>query len=219
MKKVLRCWRVNRTGPASLALLLCPALLTGEWSALAAGEVAAERAGAELMRHPPAGIRSYLPTLGPSPLRLYSPAPPMHAAQLPPLAMTDPPPESAGASGGLEPAFQGPPLPPGFSYQSPAPAAPDTAGNPPVPPEPMGPAEPPPVGDGSAVPPVGAPGGLLAAGFENAPPGAIITPQMLVQFFKPTGSNYQGGGWSVPVFVPPSAPATTRPSTATYRSQ
>jgi hypothetical protein len=48
---------------------------------------------------------------------------------------------------------------------------------------------------------------------------AIVTPQMLVQFFKPVGSNCLGGAWSVPVFVPPNPPAQTRPSTATYRSQ
>jgi hypothetical protein len=48
-------------------------------------------------------------------------------------------------------------------------------------------------------------------------PEPIITPQMLVQFFKPVGSNYLGGTWSLPAFVPPNAPVT-KPSTATYQS-
>lgn len=51
----------------------------------------------------------------------------------------------------------------------------------------------------------------------------IVTPGMLVQYFKPAGTNAAGGGISVPVFLPASPPPSTVPggnvSSATYRSK
>jgi hypothetical protein len=40
---------------------------------------------------------------------------------------------------------------------------------------------------------------------------------MLLQFFRPVGSNYIGGTWVVPPFIPPTPPSPPA-SSAVYRS-
>lgn len=133
---------------------------------------------------------AYLSRLGPAPLRVVRAATPATNYVLPPLAMKDPDPSPEGQ----KPTNAAPSSPP-------APSVPDR------PPEPPGPV-------------AGGPGSLLvdpAADPRMVPP--IYTPQMLVQFFKPLGSNRVAGAWSVPVFVPPSTPGgPTRSSSATYVS-
>ena len=47
-------------------------------------------------------------------------------------------------------------------------------------------------------------------------PSAIVTPQMLIQFFRPTGTNNLLPGLMTPVFAPPTPPGLS--STAVYRS-
>lgn len=138
----------------------------------------------------------YLQTLGPAPLRILSPDLQTPAVQLPPLAMSDPPPvpETADAATNLPAPLRasGPPADfvPADDIPFYGPPAPDALGQPP--PDPT---------------------------LSMPSSDVIITPQMLVQFFKPVGSNCIGGAWSVPVFVAPSPPTQTRPSTATYISQ
>lgn len=143
---------------------------------------------------------AYLPALGPEPLRITYPRNQPLVAQLPPLAMFDPPPPAE--------------TPP-----------PDSTTNqvvevtPPVPPAPPAPPTLPPDLPAYGPPPSGVTSPLVFDPTLPAPPSMpIVTPQMLVQFFKPVGSNCLGGAWSVPMFVPPDPPAT-KPSTATYTSQ
>ena len=159
-------------------------------------------AGCAPMRDSEAGRRAptppthaWLPAIGPAPMRFQAPDPISHAT-LPPLAMEDPP--------------AGPPLartePSAAATSHPASATPP--GSPlPAPPS-TGPAPAP-------TAPNAQPGSppLLAG-----PEAPIVTPQMLVQFFKPVGSNNLGGVWSTPVFIPPNPPPT-KSSTATYQSR
>lgn len=186
---------------ACLSLLARPARLSRSILILAAVGLAPAAWGAATvverdvpayLPHPAASANTYLPALGPAPLRIFSPLIPARVALLPPLAMFDPPP-------------------------LPVPASPDSTTNqvvelgPPAPPPPLAPATygPPPPEPSTSI--------VLDPTLGGSPPDSIITPQMLVQFFKPVGSNCLGGAWSVPAFVPPNPPAT-RPSTATYRS-
>ncbi len=142
---------------------------------------------------PRAGFRpggSYLSTLGPVPLRVRRTKAPSSVLVMPPLAMRDPVPPPESATTNAPP---GPPPSP--------------------PPEERLPEVGPPL--------AGSPGSLLVdPQAEGRAPTPIYTPQMLVQFFKPAGSNRVAGAWSVPVFLPPSLPpGPTRSSSATYISQ
>ncbi len=130
---------------------------------------------------------TYLPILGPMPLRLLrTNSLPLPHFVLPPLLMSDPaPPTSPPKAGGT------------------------SDGTPPI----LGP-EPPPL-----EPPVTEPGPPFADPLVNPEARqAIVTPAMLTEYFRPAGSNFIGGAWSVPVFIPPTATGQ-RSSSATYRSQ
>ena len=133
---------------------------------------------------------SYLPVLGPAPLRIQKSNAPLPTLVLPPLAMEDPPPVQPMAS----PTTNNPVVKKGATSLPTVKATADSA--------------PPPL---ELVNPPGEP----MFSFGTAAP--IITPQMLVRFFKAVGSNHLGGAWSVPVFVPPSPPPS-KSSTATYQS-
>ncbi len=193
MKKA--CLSVLARLPAApsppLGLLLGAALLLSQpaW-----GDAVAPTPGAAAHLPRPAGSpKAYLPVLGPAPLRVSFPPAVTRTAQLPPLAMFDPPPlpEPVPPDATTNQLVElGPPAPP------PPPPAPTAYGPP---------------------PPEAATSLVFDPALGAAPPEAIVTPQMLVQFFKPVGSNYLGGTWSVPMFVPPSPPAT-KSSTATYQT-
>lgn len=162
--------------------------------AAGATDTAEHGATALVARPAPANAKGgYLRALGPAPLRILSPDLQTPPVQLPPLAMFEPPPtpEPAVAVTNQSAGLLAatPPTAPADDTPFYGPPAPDAYGQPP-------------------------PDPTLAMPSADG----IITPQMLVQFFKPVGSNCLGGAWSVPVFVPPSPPTQTRPSTATYRS-
>jgi len=169
---------------------------------VAGGLVAAAEAGASVQPPPPKrAANPYLPVLGPLPLRVSFPAPPGPPPQLPPLAMSDPPPppEPLPTSGMTNQAVATAAAPP---VAPPADAL-SATGEFPI----YGP--PPPEANSSLV---------FDPMLSGAAPAMIVTPQMLVQFFKPVGSNCLGGVWTMPVFVPPDPPAQ-KSSTASYRSQ
>lgn len=177
-----KAW-LSSVAPLRLRLSRVPALGLLA-TALAAAALAA---GAASPRAPTRPGGSYLPTLGPAPLRILPVKPFVTPAILPPLSMKDP--VAAPAAGDTNAANAG---------AASASAASSSLG--PVP------------------SPAGSPPSLLTeAGAAETSSGPIYTPQMLVQFFRPLGSNLVSGAWNVPVFVPPSVPAS-RPSSATYRS-
>lgn len=167
-------------------------------------------------RTPLPGRRPYLPAVGSAPLRVLAAAPSTTRvafaplAPEPPVTTGSPESDSAGGSGpGKDPA-----------------AAPGAGPAPAVGPVLVSTADPTATSGGPGVGLPAVPGGpeagsgLLVDPAVSAVAPTVITPQMLVQFFRPTGSNLLGGAWSVPVFVPPTAPpAAVRPSSATYRSQ
>lgn len=211
MKRVSLSFPALRSGPVDprrvvgVLLVLAAACVLRADAAASPSPVAATAAST-----PPAPVTShqqardrvvpktppgYLPRLGPPPLRVLRPRPAStNGYVLPPLAMKDvePPVETNKSDAATPPASA---------------SAPATTASVPT----LFPALPP-VPDDTA-PLVKDPGVELPA------PGAIFTPQMLVQFFKPAGSNRVAGGWSVPVFVPPvlpSAPGPVRSSSATY---
>ena len=178
--------------PARLSRSILIVAAVGLASAAWGAATVAEHGATALTPHPAASANTYLSVLGPAPLRIYSPLLPARVALLPPLAMFDPPPlpvPTSADSTTNQLVQLGPPAPP-------PPLAPGTYGPP---------------------PPEASTSLVLDPTLGGSPPDSIITPQMLVQFFKPAGSNSLGGVWSVPAFVPPNPPAT-RPSTATYRS-
>ena len=203
MKKVCRSFPASLPVPLSALrfLWLLAAFGLGP-AALAA--VGSEHGSADLLSRAPASPHVYLSVLGPAPLRIHSPSLPSPTAQLPPLPMFDPPPPASSPDSATNQAAKPP------SGATPVLSAPTAPALPLLlapGPEVYGPPSP----DEAA--------GLVADSTVGALPSApIVTPQMLVQFFKPLGSNCLGGTWSVPVFVPPSPPAT-KPSSATYQSQ
>lgn len=70
----------------------------------------------------------------------------------------------------------------------------------------------------SSLGPTGAGSLLSGTNPEDAVVTPIVTPSMLMQYFRPMGTNGFGAGVAFPVFVPPTAPVS-RPSSATYRSE
>jgi len=152
-----------------------------------------------------AGSAGYLPVIGPGALQFQAPVSVKPPFKLPPLDMSAPP-SAAGSSNSAaaleaEAAWSellsGLLLSGASAASAPAPSPQETAPSAP-----------------SSL------GMLLSA---DAPdligtvPSAIITPQMLIQFFKPTGTNQPLPGLVTPVFTPPIPPALS--STAVYRSQ
>lgn len=137
----------------------------------------------------------YLPAVGPAPLRIQPPArPPAGGVVLPPLVMKDPEPARVDPSAGAA------------ATNGLASAAGSSATN-----------RPPVLAD---LPPISTEAGatlVTEVGAGDVIPQPIFTPQMLVQFFKPYGSNLVGGVWNVPAFLPPPS-VPTRSSSATYRS-
>jgi hypothetical protein len=218
MKKVYRSFRANLPASTDTSaglrhLLLAATLCLARVTAGAPGDV--EHGATALLPRPASGPGVYLPALGPAPLRILSPRLPGRTALLPPLAMFDPPalpppsPPAATSNLAAQALSPGPTAPAGFTgpngpvfmASSAAPntsVAPPAPGYPPAPPDPAGAFE-------------------LDPSLGGAAPGPIVTPQMLVQFFKPVGSNCVSGAWSVPAFVPPNPPSP-RPSTATYQT-
>jgi hypothetical protein len=165
-----------------------------------------------------AGPTGYLPVVGPAPLRLVRRLPPPPIATLPPLFLIDPPvaeqpagdnppPVPTPPHNAPEAAYSRPVLPTDATLAGfPATAAQEgtaSAADPATLPEPVPwpPSVPAPPTAGAPLPPV-------------AP---LVTPQMLLQYFRPSGSNYLNGAWSIPVFVPPVPPPPPQ-SSATYRS-
>jgi hypothetical protein len=165
-----------------------------------------------------AGPTGYLPVVGPSPLRLTRRLPPLPPPTLPPLFLADPPVAE-------QPAGENPPPVP-----TPTPTAPEAANRLPVLPTDATLAGFPPTaaqeGTASAADPATVPEPVPWPPSVPAPPAAgpplppgspLVTPQMLLQYFRPSGSNYLNGAWSIPVFVPPVPPPPPH-SSATYRS-
>lgn len=167
------------------------------------------------------GPTGYLPVVGPAPLRLTRRLPPPPPATLPPLLLTDPP--IAERLSGQNP-------PPAPTTNTTANLPPEAANVPPVLPtdavlagfptpatqeptawsaDPASASEPLPWPPSAQAPPTAGPT------LSSAAP--IVTPQMLLQYFRPIGSNYVNGAWSIPVFVPPVPPPAPQ-SSATYRS-
>lgn len=150
--------------------------------------------------------RVYLPAVGPAPLRMQKAATSAPPASLPPLAMTDPPPRPAAelTSTNLSANLPAPPTgePAPAVAPVPAPTAPAPIERTPMP------------GNGGS--PL-----LVEGGADDRGSGPIVTPGMLVQYFKPVGSNLVAGTLGVPVFLPPTTPASSpvKSSSATYRSQ
>lgn len=137
--------------------------------------------------------RAYLTAIGPIPLRIRRPSVPGPVVVLPPLAMRDPVPSAEATRTNL-------------TAEIPKPASTGPSGDPD-----MGGAE-----ESSST-------GLDASTTDSSGADArvtpIVTPSMLVQYFKPTGTNAPGAGFAVPVFVPATPPVSTggRSSSATYR--
>lgn len=165
------------------------------------------------------GSTGYLPVVGPAPLRLTRRLPPPASASLPPLLLTDP--TTAERASGDDPA----PAPdPTTNLPTEAASVPPLlptdavlAGLPPTATQELtaGPADPASASEALPWPPsVPAP---LPAGPAAPSAAPIVTPQMLLQYFRPIGSNYVNGAWSIPVFVPPVPPPAPQ-SSATYRS-
>lgn len=143
------------------------------------------------------GRRPYLPAVGPAPLRLLPAVQVAQRPSFPPLVAEVPAPEP-----GPDPTV----VPEGLES---APLTP-----PPMPPPVLVSAGGDDLSDPGAIGVFPAPGTPI-----GVPAPAVVTPQMLVQFFRPTGSNQLGGVWTTPLFIPPSVPSPTRSSTATYQSQ
>jgi hypothetical protein len=148
-------------------------------------------------RKEPKTTRAYLPTVGPIPLRIRRPAPPSVPAVLPPLAMRDPEPAPQSTRTNLVAEI----------------------------PTDMGKLSPDDPADGGADIGAGGDGrNPLDPGGTDANVSPIVTPGMLVHYFKPASSNAPGGAISLPVFLPASPPPpSTVPggnvSSATYRSK
>lgn len=170
------------------------------WAVLAsvaawAGGVVVTGVGAGV---PGRGKRPYLPVVGPAPLRLLPVAEAGRRPAFAPLVDVDPL-TTAEVDEGVAPA--------GYDL------SPATPSEPPVPV--VVPAAP-----AVATDPLPGGSGLLVDPAYGVSAPVVVTPQMLVHFFRPSGSNQVGAGLAVPVFIPPSAPpAMTKPSTATYRAQ
>ncbi len=140
--------------------------------------------------------RAYLSSVGPAPLRVEVPTVPVHGTVLPPLAMNDT--DRKGSGAGRDGA--------GTKVLSaiPSPTVPASGG------------------EGASVTPNPLPAGgssslLVGPGAEDASVAPIVTPSMLVPYFRPVGGNAVRGVFALPVFVPPTVP-TSKPSSATYRS-
>lgn len=195
MKKACQSYPARPVASQLIAILLAACLLP---TALRAADTSAPVSGAK----PTKSKGVYLQTLGPAPLRIMSGDLPSSSTPLPKLALKD---TSSEDSASQNPSNEAPPNQPSGPLTAPQPN--------PIPAEPDYPMYGPPSLDSLGQ--TGPPGNAAVMPSQDG----IVTPQMLVQYFKPVGSNYLGGAWSVPVFVPPTPPAPSRPSTATYRSQ
>lgn len=148
----------------------------------------------------------YLPSIGPAPVRYQPPAPPANPGRLPPLAMT----ESTNA-----PAYVAPPVTT-ISHSSKTASSSNVtsmtnAESLLVPPS-LGP-----VASEEETWSEAISNPFLVSPFSTAP---LVTPQMLLEFFKPGNTNNNfSPGFHVPVFIPPLPPSSAPSSRAIYRSQ
>jgi hypothetical protein len=159
------------------------------------------------------GDVGYLPAVGPAALRFRSPEPPGGVPALPPLSLMESP-VSDGVAGATNAAAR--PVGAGSGAEGGRGTAIAGSG--------AG------VGRGEPVPQPVSVAGRKAEGVDPewvVTPGGggttpLVTPQMLLQYFRPVGSNYVNGAWTVPVFVPPlpgpGTAATPAASSAVYRS-
>lgn len=169
--------------------------------------------------------RAYLPVAGPAPLRfeVAKAAPPRYVFSPLPVAPNPPAPASLalpeGATGlAVSPGNQissdavltaGTSNPPGQNGD------PSTVGGAAPPDAVVIEAGSPPVAPGSPTfdPFAPSPGLGMAPGPYSSP---LVTPQMLVPFFRPVGSNGAFAGVIAPLFVPPLPPPSNIRSSATY---
>lgn len=149
----------------------------------------------------------YLALVGPVPVRFESRVKPIAAARalLPPLLMQDPlPPTPATntvAAPTENPPPPAPPTPPVVPVVPPpvAPTITVTNAPAPLPPAPIPPAT----------------GPLLSPLGGNYDPTSLLTPQMLIHYFRPQGTNAAGVNVLAPIFLPP-PPPTPPGSTVRY---
>lgn len=187
MKKHCLSWLAKRTVPPERARAIL--LVTMAFLAQArCGPLLFAAVGDSLpVRRAGKSDHPYLPVLGPTPLRIQTSNATPRMVMLPPLLMEDPPPQTNSENSKATEAGGAAATLVAATLTNSLPSSMES-------------------------------NALVRTPLLNINAGAgIITPQMLVQFFKPLGSNNLGGLWSVPVFVPPSPPPP-KSSTATYHS-
>ncbi len=155
----------------------------------------------------------YLALIGPAPLRFAGRARsvPQALARLPKLELEDPlPPVLLTNTVAVVTATNPPPV--GVATVVTPPATPPVVTFPPAPPAPV--ATNPPVVFPPFLPPP--PTGLLLGPLlDPNDPNSLLTPQMLIQYFRPQGTNAPGVSVLAPFFSPP-RPAVPPSSTVRY---
>ncbi|MCL5097780.1 MAG: hypothetical protein M1608_09710 [Candidatus Omnitrophica bacterium] len=145
--------------------------------------------------------RGYLPVLGPAPLRFEPSLTPRRMVALPPLLMGEPDPVQAGAEPTNNSDHQAGAPPDPASLSNSLPSVPPIAG---------------PSSDALQSNYVQSIASSPIGSLDESSDAALVTPQMLVQYFMSPVTNH-AASVLVPAFIPPISPSKP-PSSATYKT-